>query len=91
MNANMERMMKMMDKNFQGSKRVMEVNLNSPLIRNLSEIQSKLPQDTLLKDCIEQLYEGALLLEGTLEDPSKMVPRNTKFMEKVAELHLKAL
>jgi len=91
MNANMERMMKMMDKNFQGGKRVMEVNLNSPLIRNLSDIQSKLPQDALLKDCIEQLYEGALLLEGSLEDPSKMVPRNTKFMEKVAELHLKAL
>ena len=91
MNANMERMMKMMDKNFQGSKRVMEVNLNSPLIKNLSEIQGKLPQDDLLKDCIEQLYEGALLLEGSLEDPSKMVPRNTKFMEKIAALHLKSL
>ena len=69
----------------------MEVNLNSPLIKNLADIQAKFPQDDLLKDCIEQLYEGALLLEGSLEDPSKMVPRSAKFMEKIAELHLKSL
>ena len=91
MNANMERMMKMMDKNFQGGKRVMEVNLNSPLIKNMSAIQIKYPQDPLLKDCIEQLYEGALLLEGSLDDPSRMVPRNTAMMDKAAALYLKSM
>ena len=87
----MERMMKMMDKNFQGGKRVMEVNLNSPLIKNMSAIQIKYPQDPLLKDCIEQLYEGALLLEGSLDDPSRMVPRNTAMMDKAAALYLKSM
>lgn len=91
MNANMERMMKMMDQNFQRGKRVMEVNLDSPLVKNLSSIQTKFPQDPILKDCIEQLYEGALLLEGSLEDPSKMVPRNTTMMEKAADLYLKSI
>lgn len=91
MNANMERMMKMMDQDFKGGKRVMEVNLDNPLIQQLSKIQQKFPQDDMLKDCIEQLYEGASLLEGTLEDPSKMVPRATSMMEKATELYLKSL
>lgn len=91
MNPNMERMMKMMDKNFKNSKRLMEVNIQNPLIQHLSAIQQKFPQDPLLKECIEQLYEGACLLEGTLEDPSSMVPRNTSIMEKATELYYKSI
>ena len=91
MNPNMERMMKMMDKEFKGSKRVMEVNLQNSLIQYLSKIQEKFPQDPLLKDCIEQLFEGASLLEGNLEDPSKMIPRSTSIMEKATELYLKSI
>jgi HSP90 family molecular chaperone len=91
MNANMERVMKMMDQNFKGGKRVMEVNLNNPLIRSLSAIQKKHPQDQLLRDCIEQLYEGAVLMEGSLDDPSQFVPRSTRLMEKAADLYLKSI
>ncbi|MBU2514075.1 molecular chaperone HtpG [bacterium] len=91
MNANMERMMKMMDQNFKAGKKVMEVNLQNPLIQNLSKIQEKFPQDALLKECIEQLFEGACLLEGSLESPSKMVPRSTSLMEKAADYYLKSL
>jgi molecular chaperone HtpG len=91
MNSNMERMMKMMDENFQSSKKVMEVNFENSLIQNLSQIQQKFPQDPLLKDCIEQLYEGATLLDGTLESPSKFVPRSSGIMEKAADLYLKSL
>lgn len=91
MNANMERVMKMMDQDFKGGKRVMEVNLKNPLIQHLSKIQQKFPQDPLLKDCIEQLFEGASLMEGTLEDPSKLIPRSTSMMEKAADLYLKSL
>ncbi|MFH2130771.1 MAG: molecular chaperone HtpG [bacterium] len=91
MNANMERMMKMMDQDFKGGKRVMEVNLSNSLIQHLADIQKKFPQDPLLRDCIEQLFEGASLLEGTLEDPSKLVPRTTSLMEKATALYLKSL
>jgi molecular chaperone HtpG len=91
MNANMERMMKMMDKNFQGGKRVMEINLTNPLIQHLAEIQKKNSEDKLLKECIEQLYEGACLLEGSLEDPTKMVPRASVIMEKATDLYLQSL
>ncbi|MDH5559352.1 MAG: molecular chaperone HtpG [Deltaproteobacteria bacterium] len=91
MNANMEKMMKMMDKNYQGSKRVMEINSSNSLIKNLSSIQNKSPQDPLLKDCIEQLYEGARLLEGSLNDPSRLVPRTNQIMQKATDLYLKSI
>lgn len=91
MNANMERMMKMMDQNFQGSKRVMEVNLSNPLVKNLSVLLEKSPDDSLISDCIMQLFEGASLLEGALENPATMIPRGTRFMEKATELYIKSL
>ncbi|MDT8446450.1 MAG: molecular chaperone HtpG [bacterium] len=91
MGANMERMMKMMDQNFQGSKRVMEINLSHRLIQNLAQILEKDAADSLIDDVIVQLYEGAALLEGNLENPTEMVPRANRLMAMAAELHLKSL
>jgi len=91
MGPQMERMMKMMDKGFAGSKRVMEVNLSNPLIQNLGKIVASSPDDSILTDCVEQLFEGASLLEGNLEDPTLMVPRANRLMGVAAQLHLKSL
>ena len=91
MGANMERMMKMFDQNFTGGKRVMEVNLAHPLIKNLAGILNAAPEEPILSDIIVQLYEGASLLEGSLEDPSEMVPRIARLMGSAAESRLKAL
>ena len=91
MGPQMERMMKMMDQNFAGSKRVMEINLSNPLVQNLGKIVEKSPNDPILADCVEQLFEGASLLEGNLEDPTQMVPRANRLMGMAAQLHLKAL
>lgn len=91
MNANMERMMKMMDQNFQGAKRVMEINLKNPLIQSLGTIQEKNGGDPLLTEMIDQLFESASLLEGSLEDPAPMAARSAKLMEKLAELYQKNL
>ena len=91
MGPQMERMMKMMDKGFAGSKRVMEINLSNPLIQNLGKIVAASPEDPILKDCVEQLFEGASLLEGNLEDPTQMVPRANRLMGVAAQLHLKTL
>ena len=91
MGPQMERMMKMFDKNFAGSARVMEVNLSNPLVQSLGKIAEKSPEDPIIKDCVEQLFEGASLLEGNLEDPTLMVPRANRLMGVATELHLKAL
>lgn len=74
----MEKMMRMMDKNYSGSKRILEINMSHPLITNLSKLEN---QD-LLKISISQIYEGALLLEGQLTNPAEFVSRMTEFMTK---------
>ena len=91
MSPQIERMMKAFDKGFTGSKRVMEINLSNPLIQNLAKIVAKAPEDPILTDCVEQLFEGASLLEGNLEDPTQMVPRANRLMNTAVSLHLRAL
>lgn len=73
--------MRMMDESFTGSKKVLEVNTAHPLIQNLSNLREDAAAEARIKDAIEQLYEGALLLEGSLENPADFVRRMTAFME----------
>lgn len=82
MDTQMERMMKMMDKNFEGSKKVLEINMDHPLIRNLSALSLGDQNDPLLDACVEQIYESSLLLEGNLKSPADYVKRMVTLMEK---------
>jgi len=41
MDAQMERMMRMMDENFTGAKKVLEVNMRHPLMKNLAALRSQ--------------------------------------------------
>ena len=63
----------------------MEVNLSHPLIKNLWEIHQKDIKDPFLKSCILQLYEGAVLLEGNLTDPTEFISRMTEIMENATQ------
>ncbi len=76
----MERMMKMMDRNYAGSKRILEINLAHPLIKNLGKRVLGDSADPLLRNSILQIYEGALLLEGDLPSPTEFVQRMTELM-----------
>ncbi|RMF69928.1 MAG: molecular chaperone HtpG [Calditrichaeota bacterium] len=76
----MEKMMKMMDRNFSGSKKILEINLSHPLIRNLGKRLLANESDSLLRNSILQIYEGALLIEGNLTEPTEFVRRMTDFM-----------
>lgn len=76
-----ERMMKMLNKKFPTQKKIMEVNLSHPLVKNLWERHQKDVKDPLLQTCVVQLYEGALLLEGNLTEPAEFLSRMTTIME----------
>ena len=52
--------MKMMNQDFTGSKRILELNFSHPLIKNLAQLNQNQGDETLIKNCILQLYEGAL-------------------------------
>lgn len=81
MDAQMERMMKMMNQDFTGGRKILEVNIHHPLLKNLARLQRD-GQDDLLDEAILQLYEGTLLLDGNLPTPADFVQRMTDLMVK---------
>ncbi len=82
MDPHMEKMMRSMDKNYSGSKKILEINMSHPLIKNLSRIYIADAGSKVLKDSIMQLYEGAVLIAGDLKDPAQFVKRMTGLMIK---------
>ncbi len=82
MDAQMEQMMKMMNKEFTAPKKILEINLSHSLIKNLSHLIKNKKDDDFVKNCILQLYEGTLLIHGDLEARNEFVSRMTNIMEK---------
>lgn len=78
----MERMMKMMDKNFTSSKKVMEINTSHPLIKNISNKYIANGENMEFTELVEQLYDSALLISGELKSPTDFVQRMYSLMEK---------
>lgn len=82
LDAQMERMMKLMNQDFTGSKKVLEINPAHPLVKNLARLQQEDDPAGLLDKTILQLYENALLIDGNLNDPATFVTRLTELMVK---------
>ena len=77
----MHRVYRMLNEEFQVRKKIMEVNPRSALIVSLTGLVQDKPQSAVIDQCIEQLYEGALLIEGVHPNPAGMIPRIQALME----------
>ncbi|MDC0741830.1 molecular chaperone HtpG [Polyangium mundeleinium] len=71
--VNMERIMRMMGEDAPQAKRILELNPESPIVKNLSALAEKDPSAEPIKLWSELLYEQALLAEGVVVDPAKLV------------------
>ena len=78
--AQTEKMMQMMDKDFKPSKKVLEINPSHELILNLDRLKDNNPDDEKLELSILQLFDGANLLYGNVESPAEFVNRMFKLM-----------
>jgi molecular chaperone HtpG len=67
-----QRVYRMMDKNFEIPKKVLELNPNHKIILGLAKLQEGDPRFNLIA---EQIYENTLLIEGLHPDPVSMVGR----------------
>ncbi len=85
MDSQMERMMRMMDANFSGGSKILEINTFHPLLKNLSHLQAAGDNAELIEKVVEQLYEGALLIDGNLNHTTNYVTRMTDLMVKATE------
>ncbi len=80
MDAQMERMMRMMDESYSGAAKILEVNMDHPLLHNLAAFRKDPSQAEVVERAVVQLFEGVQLLEGVLESPTDFIERMTRLM-----------
>ncbi|MBU1247162.1 MAG: molecular chaperone HtpG [Proteobacteria bacterium] len=73
--SSMDKIMRVMTKDQSIPTKVLEINPDHPLIRNLIQVYQADADDAFIPRAATQLYESALLLEGYLTDPHALVGR----------------
>jgi len=86
--AQMQKLFRMTNQDMSVQKKIFEVNKDHKLIRNMLKIFKQNSKDEYIKNTVEQLFESALLLEGNLLDPHKLVNRMTKMLEDSSEWYV---
>lgn len=86
--SHMQKIMRIAGKDTSIPKKVMELNKDHHLVRNLLKIYEADPKDDYIATTTEQLYESSLLLEGYLADPHKMVSRINKLLEQAGKWYV---
>jgi molecular chaperone HtpG len=83
--SQMHKIMQLVTKDTSIPKKIFEINQDHKLVRNLLAVFAKNEQDAFVTDVVEQLYESALLMDGYLSDPHKMVQRLNRLMEESSD------
>jgi HSP90 family molecular chaperone len=78
MNPEMQRVYKMLNREFEMPQKVLEINPNHAIMKRLSSLPAEDPLNELV---VEQVYEDALLIEGLHPDPASMINRIQRLLE----------
>ncbi|WP_285907714.1 molecular chaperone HtpG [Pseudodesulfovibrio pelocollis] len=73
--SSMDKIMRVISKDTSIPRKVLEVNPDHALVRNMLTIFEKDANDPFIEQAANQLFESALLLEGYLTDPHALVGR----------------
>ncbi|RPI91620.1 MAG: molecular chaperone HtpG, partial [Chloroflexi bacterium] len=76
-----QRVYRMLEKEFEVPRKILELNRSHPLIHNLSAWLASDASAPIIPQVIEQLYESALLMDGLHPNPADMVSRIETIME----------
>lgn len=82
--SSMEKLMRVMQKSDGIPQKILEVNPDHPLMRALLRIHKANPDDPLVGDIVNNLYDSTLLLDGYLNDPYAMADRTIKLLDEAA-------
>ncbi len=85
MSSSMQKMMRMMNKEMEVPKKIFEINRDHKLIRNLLKVFKADRRDEYITNVVEELFESALLLEGDLMDPHKLVSKINQMLEQSSD------
>ncbi len=78
LNQEMQRVYRMLNREFDAPKKVLELNPRHPILARLAALPVDSPLAALV---IEQVYEDTLLIEGLHPDPASMIERIQKIIE----------
>jgi molecular chaperone HtpG len=78
----LQRVYRMMDKEYQIPKKVLEINPSHPILKGVSELGE---DDPLTELVVEQIFDSTLLIEGLHPDPAGMIPRIQQLLESVLD------
>ncbi len=90
MSSHMEKMMQAVNKDFQLSKKNLEINMSHRIIRNMSNLLQENASNPFLEECVQQLFNSALLVEGLLDNPLELLTHMYDFMGDSTEFRLKS-
>ncbi len=85
MSSTMQKIMRMTNKDMSIQKKVFEINRDHKLIRNLLKVFKSNSKDEYISNIVEELFESALLLDGSLNDPHKLVSRLNQLLEQSSD------
>jgi molecular chaperone HtpG len=78
MNPELQRVYRMLGKDYEIPKKILELNPSHNILKNLLKLESGSELQTAI---IEQIFDSALLVEGLHPDPSSMVSRVQQIMD----------
>jgi molecular chaperone HtpG len=79
--SDMQRVYKLLNREFETPKKILELNRGHPLIRNLAHLVDTTPDAPVIDLIVEQLFENQLLVEGVHPNPISMIGRIQALME----------
>ncbi|MBV8233542.1 MAG: molecular chaperone HtpG [Planctomycetaceae bacterium] len=85
LSTQMQRLLRMANKDLPASERILEVNPAAPIIRRLSSLTANPDHEGFIKQCALQLWANAQMLEGVLVEPQETVNRIQSILEEAAE------
>ncbi len=80
----MDKLMRIINKDHELPKKTLEINPKHPMIAHLSSIAKADRSDPFLTQAVEQIFEGAMLADGYLSDPHRLVERMQDILTEAA-------
>ncbi len=87
MTSSMEKLMRIMQKSEGIPQKVLELNPDHPLIRDLMGICRADAEDPMLRDLVNTLFDCALLLDGYMNEPLAMAERSMRMIRQTAGMY----
>ncbi len=89
--AYLERLLRSQDKDAARTRRILEINPDHALVRNMNQLHGLQPESERLTEWVELLYDQVLLTEGSpVEDPNRLARRMTSLLQQASAAELTA-